>query len=97
MTTGMKITQSNGYVVDFSTAAGSFVDMFEVAAGSSGERDYPALAGYEIFCTMMAVNAAAIRMHNTAVSYSKGYPTVTYFPFSGPSNVSATLVMVCVK
>lgn len=97
MSTGIKIVQPTGQVIDMSTAGATFVDLIEAPANTSGYRDYPWLAGMQVFCTETAISQSAFGVHNAVVTYNLGYPRVSYAPTSGPNPKASTQILVFAK
>ena len=97
MSYGIKIVQSNGQVIDLSAAGATFVDLIEVPADAYGYRDYPWLAGMQIFGTETAIAATAFGTHNAWATYDLGYPRINWAPTGGPGPHSATQILVFAK
>ena len=94
MTQGFRITQQNGEIVDISVAAATFVDLIECPTGGSGYVDYPHLAGRTLFVSEMHASIGAYRLHESSITYSAGFPRVSYFPRSGYGSNQPSILMV---
>ena len=97
MTQGFRITQQNGQVVDITCAAATFVDLIQCPAGGSGTVTYPHLAGREVFVSEMHAEIGAYRLHESAVTYPSGFPSVAYFPRGGYGPNQSSILLVFAK
>lgn len=95
MSHGIKIVLNNGRVYDSSSIPVSFVDTITVAGGSSGSRAYPELVGFTLQCATLKQSTSIsenLSMHS--VSYTNGYPVVSWYPtrFGSAASVQTFLV-----
>ena len=105
MTYGIEIYDTNGGVIlDSSSKAFGIVDVFQTAQNSIGSRAYPQLAGSTI--DVQVVNAHPpgwssnlLLTHSVTVSYSAGYPVVSWgynasYVASGATYASANIFII---
>lgn len=91
MTYGLYCLCANGMVVDTTTITGVLQEALSLSTGSSGTLSYPSLAGRTIFIqTTRAVTASGGIFNNRSlrfdISYTAGYPIVTYSPVGSGGN-----------
>jgi hypothetical protein len=97
---GISITQANSQVFDSTAAPGCIVDIISVPANNSSSKSYPSLAGFTIrvgVCAAPGPGAAGQGLYLAVpvVTYSGGYPTVSWSPGAGVSGVySPTQLLV---
>lgn len=95
MPNGIRIKLDNGKVYDSSSVPIVFYESFSITGGSSGSKQYPALAGFNIFVSIAKL--ASLANENTSyysISYSSGYPVLSWFPSrTGGSATTQTLLV----
>lgn len=85
MSYGLYCLCANNLVVDTTTITGVLQAAVSISTASSGTLSYPSLAGRTIFVqgvrTLSGTGSAySNRSLNFSISYSSGYPVVTYSP-----------------
>lgn len=73
-----------------STPGVTFVTLINIPGNTSGSRSFPQLAGFTLSWTRFTVSASAFGLANISVSYTLGYPVLSWSPGSTP-NVYATI------
>lgn len=91
----------NNVILNDSSDVFIFVDLFSIASGSSGFRDYPAYIGSTIQANQVQQSAFGtayadivnFSVTNLSVSYPSGTPRVSWAPVSG-TTASTILILV---
>lgn len=100
MTYGLYCLCENNMVIDTSTITGVLQDALQISTASSGTLSYPSLAGRTIFVqtirNLVGLGAAyANRALQFNISYTLGYPVVTYSPIgSGTDYIMTVYILV---
>lgn len=101
MSYGLYCLCSDGTVIDTSTITGVLQAALTLSTASSGVLSYPSLAGRTIFVTsirsLIGIGAAYNNRNlNFSISYSSGYPVVSYSPVGSGTDYNLN-VFILVK
>lgn len=99
MSYGLYCLCDSGLVIDTTTITGVLRSATILSSSSSGTLSYPDLAGRTIDVGMsrsMSATGAAFSNKSLgfSISYSSGYPQVSYFPIGSGSDINILLYVI---
>lgn len=95
MSYGIVITTDYGQTISTTSLCGLVHDAFVVAGNATGSKSYPELAGFTIYAAIQKYASQPNALVETSVSYSSGYPVLSWFPSgSGMSPANAMIIVV---
>jgi hypothetical protein len=97
MSYGIKVVTNSGQVIDTSVIPGTIYDIFVVGGSSSGSRSYPELQGFTIYASIQKFAAQPNAITNTSISYSPGYPVLSWFPSGSSATPASSTITVFAK
>lgn len=97
MTYGIKVVTTAGQVIDTSIIPGTLYDIFTVAGSASGSKSYPELQGFEIYASVQKFVAQPNAITSTSISYSLGYPVLSWFPSGSSATAASSTIIVFAK
>ena len=91
MSTGIAIKAANNIIYDDNTPGVTFVTLINIPGNTSGSRAFPNLAGFTLSWTRFVVSANAFGLAVISVSYSLGYPVLSWSPGATPTGNRAAI------
>ena len=98
MSHGLYVLMDNGTVYDTTSIPITLYELFSIAGGSSGSKDYPQLAGMQVDCATMKQSTNAVEnLSDLFITYDKGYPVVNWTPVRTGRAASTQTFIVFVR